>query len=68
MNALFQLKKRFRPLGFFTPRALVALLLCGTACLTVTGTLPAFFRPGSADEGFAKNFDLCRTRSLSTSY
>ena len=45
MNALFQLKKRFRPLGFFTPRALVALLLCGTACLTVTGTLPAFFRP-----------------------
>ena len=45
MNALFQLKKRFPPLGFFTPRALVALLLCGTACLTVTGTLPAFFRP-----------------------
>ena len=43
MNAFFQLKKRFRPLGFFTPRALVVLLLCGTACLTVTGTLPAFF-------------------------
>jgi hypothetical protein len=30
--------------GFFTPRALMALLLCGTACLSVTGTLPAFFR------------------------
>jgi hypothetical protein len=44
MNALFQLKKRFAPLGFFTPRALVVLLLCGTACLTVTGSLPAFFR------------------------
>jgi N-acetylneuraminic acid mutarotase len=45
MNALFQLEKRFPPLGFFTPRALVALLFCGTACLTVTGTLPAYFRP-----------------------
>ena len=44
MNALFQLKKRFPPAGFFTPRALLVLLLCGTACLTVTGTLPAFFR------------------------
>ena len=33
MNVLFQLKKRFRPLGFFTPRALVTLLLCGTVCL-----------------------------------
>jgi hypothetical protein len=45
MNALFQLKKRFPPLGFSTPRALVALLLCGAACLTITATLPAFFRP-----------------------
>jgi N-acetylneuraminic acid mutarotase len=45
MNSLFQLKKRFPPLGFFTPRLLVTLLLCGTACLTVTGTLPAYFRP-----------------------
>ena len=44
MNALFQLKKRFPPLGFFTPRVLLAVLLCGTACLTVTGALPAFFR------------------------
>ena len=44
MNALFQEKKRFSPVGLFTPRTLVALLLCGTACLTVTGTLPAFFR------------------------
>jgi hypothetical protein len=43
MNALFQLKKPFPPLGFFTPRALMVLLFCGTACLTVTGTLPAFF-------------------------
>ena len=45
MNALFQLKKRFPPLGFSTPRVLLAVLLCGTACLTVTGPLPAFFRP-----------------------
>ena len=45
MNALFQLRKRLLPLGFSTPRVLVALLLCGTACLTVTGTLPAYFRP-----------------------
>ena len=45
MNALFQLKKRFPPAASFSPRALVALLLCGTACLTVTGSLPAFFRP-----------------------
>ena len=44
MNALFQLKKRFPLLGFFNPRALVTLLLCGTVCLTVTGALPAFFR------------------------
>jgi N-acetylneuraminic acid mutarotase len=42
MNASFQ---RFPPARFFTPRALLALLLCGTACLTVTGALPAFFRP-----------------------
>jgi hypothetical protein len=45
MNALFQLKKRFAPVGFFTPRSLLPLLLCGAACLTVTGTLPAFFHP-----------------------
>jgi hypothetical protein len=45
MNALFQLKKQFPPAGFFSPRSLVVLLLCGTACLTVTGALPAFFRP-----------------------
>jgi N-acetylneuraminic acid mutarotase len=41
MNPL--LKKRFSPFGFLTPRALVALLFCGAACLTLTGTLPAFF-------------------------
>ena len=57
MNALFQLKKRFSPLGFFTPRTLVTLLLCGTACLTVTGALPAFFRPEAPDEGFAPQTD-----------
>ena len=45
MNALFQQKNRFLPLAFLTPRLLVTLLLCGTACLTVTGTLPAYFRP-----------------------
>jgi Kelch motif. len=44
MNALFQLKKRFPPVRFFTPRTLVALLLCGTTCLIVTGNLPAFYR------------------------
>jgi hypothetical protein len=42
MNALLQ---RFPPVRFFTPRALVALLVCGTTWLTVTGTLPAFFGP-----------------------
>jgi Kelch motif protein len=42
VNALFQ---RFLPAIFFTPRALVALLFCGTTCLTVTGTQPAFFCP-----------------------
>src|SRR4029453_3052848 len=44
MNALFQLKKRFPPVRFFTPRTLVALLLCGTTCLIVTGNLPGFYR------------------------
>ncbi len=47
MNALFQPKKRFLPLGFSTPRVLVAVLLCGTACLTVTGALPDFFHPAA---------------------
>ena len=42
---LLQLKKRFLSLGFSTPRVLVTLLLCGTACLTVTGTLPDVLRP-----------------------
>ena len=45
MNPLFQLKKRFSPFGSFSPRSLVALLFCAAACLTVTGTLPAFFNP-----------------------
>jgi hypothetical protein len=45
MNSLFQLKKRFPPFGSFSPRALVALLVCGAACLTLTGNLPAFFNP-----------------------
>ena len=45
MNPLFQLKKRFPPLGFSTPRVLLAVLLCGAACLTVTGTRPNFLRP-----------------------
>src|SRR6266516_2156619 len=32
--------------GFFTPRTLIALLLCAaTACSILTGTLLAFFRP-----------------------
>ena len=39
------LKKRFSPFGFFSLRALVALLFCGAACLTLTGGLPAFFNP-----------------------
>src|SRR5207249_6601188 len=30
--------------GFFTPRALLILLLCAAACLTAAGTLLAFFR------------------------
>src|SRR5262245_48740388 len=29
--------------GFFTPRALITLLLCGAACLIVTRSLLAFF-------------------------
>ena len=44
MNALFQLKQR-PPFGFFTPRTLVALLLCGIACLPLTSTLPASLHP-----------------------
>jgi N-acetylneuraminic acid mutarotase len=42
MNAL---SERFYPARFYTARAVAALLFCGTACLTVTGTLPAYFRP-----------------------
>jgi N-acetylneuraminic acid mutarotase len=45
MTPLFRQKKWFPPFGSFSPRSLVALLLCGTACLTVTGALPAFFNP-----------------------
>jgi hypothetical protein len=45
------LRTDFPPLGFFTPRVLVALLLCGMAFLTVTGALPAFFRPEAQPRG-----------------
>ena len=31
--------------AFFTPRALLTLLLCGAACSIVTGTLLGFFHP-----------------------
>ena len=41
MNALLQ---RFPAVRFFTPRALVILLFCGTGWLTAIGALPAFFR------------------------
>jgi N-acetylneuraminic acid mutarotase len=45
MISLFQREKQSPPSWSFSPRALVGLLLCGVACLTVTGTLPAFFHP-----------------------
>ena len=45
MNTLFQVTKRFFPLEFSTPRVLVTVLLCGTACLTVTGNLPDVRHP-----------------------
>src|SRR6266487_1485702 len=34
--------------AFLNARALVALLLCGAACLIVTGTLPGFVRSGAS--------------------
>src|SRR5881396_1796120 len=37
-------KKSLGESGFFTPRALLILLLCAAACLTAAGTLLAFFR------------------------
>jgi hypothetical protein len=37
-------KKSTSSSAFFSPRALIALLLCGAACSIVTGTLLAFFR------------------------
>lgn len=45
MTSFCQLKKRFRAIALFYPRALVVLLFCGATCLTVTGTLPGFFHP-----------------------
>src|SRR5215469_9084370 len=45
MNPLTQQKKRFRLLGFVTPRTLVAVLLCAAPCSILTGTLLGFFRP-----------------------
>src|SRR6266704_4820521 len=39
------MKKSTSQSAFFSPRALMALLLCGATCLIVTGTLLAFFRP-----------------------
>jgi N-acetylneuraminic acid mutarotase len=45
MSTLFQITKRFFPLGFSTPRVLGTVLLCGTACLTVTGNLPDVRHP-----------------------
>src|SRR6266567_4411822 len=40
------LNKNTSQSGFFTPRTLIALLLCAaTACSILTGTLLAFFRP-----------------------
>lgn len=45
MGSLCELKKRFRAIALFYPRALVVLLFCGATGLTVTGTLPGFFHP-----------------------
>ena len=39
------MKKSTSQSAFFSPRALIALLLCAAACSIVTGTLLAFFRP-----------------------
>src|SRR6266568_7404374 len=39
------MKKSTSQAAFFSPRALMALLLCAATCLIVTGTLLAFFRP-----------------------
>jgi N-acetylneuraminic acid mutarotase len=50
MSPLFHPKRQFRRFAFFSPRALLALLLCGAAGLTVTGTLPAFFHPEAQTE------------------
>jgi hypothetical protein len=38
-------KKSTSRSAFFSPRVLIALLLCGAACSIVTGTLLAFLRP-----------------------
>src|SRR5437870_7086898 len=46
-------RRSFSEGGFFTPRALITLLLCGAACLIVTGSLLAFFHseaPGQASQ------------------
>src|SRR6266568_2355955 len=39
------MKKSTSQAAFFSPRALMALLLCAATCLIVTGTLLAFFHP-----------------------
>src|SRR5256886_11125160 len=39
------MKKSTSQSAFFSPRALIALLLCAVTCSIVTGTLLAFFHP-----------------------
>src|SRR5438874_1352025 len=44
-------RRSFSEGGFFTPRALITLLLCGAACLIVTRSLLGFFRPEAPGQG-----------------
>jgi hypothetical protein len=60
-------KKSISRSAFLSFRALIALLLCASACFIAMGTVPAFLRP-EAREGFPpKNSDLCRAHVVSVS-
>jgi hypothetical protein len=58
-------KKSTPQSAFFSPRILIALVVCAAACFMVAGTLLGFFLAEVPVKGFSKNADVCRAGWLS---
>jgi hypothetical protein len=68
MTALFQLKKRFPLFGFLTSARVSHSRCLRGRILDNNRNTAGVLRFPRAVEGFPKNFDVCRTRSVPASY